>query len=128
MTENDLPHSGSRWEPGPGAATTTSTPAVVPAAPDAGTHGAAPWRVRRSLLAGIGLFLLGGAGGFAVGSAAAGDSGTAPGAPVVNQQPGVGDRDHGFGDRGRPGFGDGAGSGAPGGGPVTGGSDPDGDA
>jgi hypothetical protein len=78
VSDEDIPTSGSRWEPADGAAPEFTRPvAGTPVPPPAGQ--ARPRRLPRRLLgrsavatAGVGLVLAGGLGGFAIGHAAAG--------------------------------------------------------
>jgi hypothetical protein len=75
VTENESLHSGSRWEPVPGngdpsrTAAPADETAAVPPGPEAPSGSG-----RRAALAGVGagLFLIGGAGGFALGGSDAG--------------------------------------------------------
>jgi hypothetical protein len=96
VNDNAPDHSGSRWEPPPAGGTAPVQPhasdadrptrVLPPPAWTAAETGAAGRgarstggrRARRGLLAGVGagLFLIGGVGGFAAGSAAAGDGST----------------------------------------------------
>jgi hypothetical protein len=124
VTENDAPHSGSRWEPHAGDA--THPPSDLIARPvdtlpgiDTASEGAVAGRrtgwARRGVLAGAGagILVLGGLGGFAAGHAFAGSGGDTPagvpsGIPGQNgtgELPGPDDGDghvgphDGFGDR-----------------------------
>jgi hypothetical protein len=122
VSDDDIPTSGSRWEPADGGAEGSTeriagTPARPPLDPEepVAAHGAvpidelrpprSPRRLRgRSAVAaaGVGLVLAGGLGGFAIGHALAGDD--VPGAGTVTDA----DQDGVPGDGpGRPGFGDG---------------------
>ncbi|MGZ4509074.1 MAG: hypothetical protein ACXVX0_17640 [Blastococcus sp.] len=108
MNGDVTPHSGSRWEPAGGP-----FPQGHPLEPDsaaAGPHTARrPRRRVTKTLSGLGLVLVGGAGGFALGHAAAGQDGVRVGTSSVTV-PQDGDGDHR-----RPDFGNGTPpSGAPG--------------
>src|SRR4051794_40348926 len=84
VSENETPHSGSRWEPGAHETTPQPAPAqswpppVVPQQP-VPTGQAAPAAVGRGRLAmaaaAIGLVAAGGIGGFVVGQASTGNAG-----------------------------------------------------
>ena len=102
MSDQGIPTSGSRWEPATRDLTTPADDAAVPVEP-----AALPTRVpRRSpgrtavAAAGVGLVLAGGAGGFAIGHAVAGN---AVSGRTVTDQNGV----PGDGSGGRPDFRDG---------------------
>jgi hypothetical protein len=86
VSENETPHSGSRWEPGAGE--TTPQPAAAqswppPSPPQpppsyAGTAPAAPRGGRGRLAvaaAAVGLVAAGGLGGFVIGQASSGNAG-----------------------------------------------------
>ena len=104
-------HSGSRWDPEQRRHETAEQPAVehaVPLGPPpvGGSTGAvAPataLRKKRALaaLAAAGLVLVGGAGGWAIGSAAAGTDTPAVVQPGTGGTPGPHDREPDFGGRG----------------------------
>ena len=89
MSDEDIPTSGSRWEPAAADRTSTMDETAVPAQPlppspsPVPTAEARPTRLPRRLrgrsavaAAGVGLVLAGGLGGFAIGHAVAGDDST----------------------------------------------------
>jgi hypothetical protein len=91
VSDQDIPTSGSRWEPAAGDLTTPAADAAVPvevaampteALPTADVRPARRLRGRSAVAAaGVGLVLAGGIGGFAVRHAVAGNAvsdGTAP--------------------------------------------------
>jgi len=103
VSENETPHSGSRWEPGatpePTAAQPTPAPAWVPPQPvDGGAAPATPAQPGRGRLAlaaaAVGLVAAGGIGGFVVGQASAGNAGET--GVVQNGVPGGGGAEGGF--------------------------------
>ena len=106
MNEHDdqtTPHSGSRWEPQPGAPTDETV--SLPAEPPVGPPVAPPVRParrgrRRAAVAGaaVALFAVGGAGGFAISQAVGTDDATTQ-TGVVQDPDGDGDGD---GFRGGP--------------------------
>jgi hypothetical protein len=112
VTENDAPHSGSRWEPHPwdGVHPPSDPASALPSAGTATTEGTATGRrtgwARRGVLAGAGagILVIGGVGGFAAGHAFAGTGGSSP-AVVQGGIPGQN------GTGGMPEFGDGDGNG-----------------
>jgi hypothetical protein len=83
VTENDAPHSGSRWEPHPwdGVHPPSDPTPALPSAATAAAEGTATGRrtgwARRGVLAGAGagILVIGGVGGFAAGHAFAGSDG-----------------------------------------------------
>ena len=89
MSEHDALHSGSRWEPSPGAGPTEPTSDVHPPAYAEGSpteSGRLPGRHRRRVITGaaaVALVAAGGVGGFALGQAASGD-GAAVGGTVTD--------------------------------------------
>jgi len=111
MSDNDIPGSGSRWEPAEGAAEPAHQPAIEPApaaerppmawATEPVAPAPASRRPRRSALAaaGVGLVLAGGLVGFAAGHALAGTDGTPSGISTDADQEGIPDG-AGGGDRG----------------------------
>jgi len=129
VSDEDIPSSGSRWEPADDAAPPAvahpevQPPPPVDAADAAVASAAGPRRPRRRsalAAAGVGLVLAGGLGGFAVGHAIAGT--TDPVTVTDSDQDGVPDG----GPGGRPDFRrDGTAPGAPGDGTVPGQSAPD---
>jgi hypothetical protein len=123
VSENETPHSGSRWEPGatpePTAAQPTPAPAwAPPQRVDGGAAPATPDQPGRGRLAlaaaAVGLVAAGGVGGFVVGQASAGNAGETgetgveqngvPGGSEFpgGQFPGGGTRPDGDGDHGVP--------------------------
>lgn len=80
MTENESLHSGSRWEPpsGDGEPFPADRPTAELHDPAPQTDRSRAGNTRRATLAGVGagLFLIGGAGGFAIGHAAGGSDAT----------------------------------------------------
>jgi hypothetical protein len=73
VSENETPHSGSRWEPGAAPQPATPQPVYGEAAPPAPP--AKPGRGRLALAAAaVGLVAAGGIGGFVVGQASAGNA------------------------------------------------------
>jgi hypothetical protein len=153
VTDNDAPHSGSRWEPHPwDAADHPFDPTAASGPPAEGPAAARrTGPARRGLLAGAGagILVIGGVGGFAAGHALAGSgSGTpaavqggVPGQSGTGERPDFGDPDgrlgssDGFGDGDHGGFdgiphGDGSGSApaAPSGGSGSGNATPGGNA
>ena len=120
VSDNDVPTSGSRWEPADGTSPASSepvtgTPAQPPVTPPepVAAHGAVPTdegrparpprrlRVRSAVAAaGVGLVLAGGVGGFAIGHAVAGNGVSGDRTVTDADQRGVPDGDHrGHGDR-----------------------------
>jgi hypothetical protein len=138
VSDQDIPTSGSRWEPADGAADeTTPQPVGTPAEPptvsaeDAATgHGAVPaveaapvrgerlprrLRTRSAVAAaGVGLVLAGGVGGFVIGHAIADSDGSGSGITTDADPNGFRGPQDGAGPGGRPGDRDGNGQDAPG--------------
>lgn len=107
MSDNDIPTSGSRWEPTDGAATEHPTTPMAQGPVPASGGPARPRRLRRRTglaAAGVGLVLAGGLGGFAIGHAIAGTEVSDPGTVTDSDENGFRDGPSDGGRGGRPDF------------------------
>jgi hypothetical protein len=129
VSDQDIPTSGSRWEPAAGGADETTPQAVgTPAEPAKRL----PRRLRKRsavAVAGVGLVLAGGLGGFVVGHAIAVGDGSESGVTTDADPDGFrGGPQDGAGPAPRPGDRDGSGQDGPGGSGSSSGDDDGGSA